>query len=188
MVGEPVETDRAWTGTWARPAAEPVAESETTDSQRGHPANRVTATVLGAPGTTVYVGQVPGDRHQAVLRREGREAVFATIVDPYRATDVVASVRPVETSGPVPAFALKVTRKDGGTDVIVVRYDQQRNGESEAPTQVEGGRTDALVSVVRLGETVRPIDMVMVGGHELSYADFSLKRDEPGIKCLEDSD
>ncbi len=170
-----------WSGTWSRDAAEPVLESETTDARAGHPANKVTATVLGGPGSTVFAGTVPGDRHQAVVRRHGREAVFAVVVDPYMASDAVESIRLLDTGGPVPAYGVAVKRADAGTDLIVVRADQQREGNPAAPTSFRSGKTDALVSVVRLDAEGEPVEMGMIGGTALTFGDRRLLP-EAGIR------
>ena len=186
MAGEPTTTDANWSATWARPAvtAEPdqgPGESAPNDDRRTHPAGEVKAIVLGAPGTTVYTGTVPGGRHQAVIRREGKEAVFAAVIDPYRAGDAVKSVERFKIEGPVPAYGLKVTRTDGGTDLIIVRWDQQTGGKPAGPSTGEEVTTNALVSVVRLDASGKVLDMGLLGGTELTAAGKSLSLDAPGI-------
>ncbi|NLF30582.1 MAG: alginate lyase family protein [Planctomycetes bacterium] len=171
----PVTTGADWTGTWRRDAS--------TDGDDGpaRPANEVKATVLGAPNTTIYTGVVPGDRHQAVLRRTGNEAIFATVVDPYRAADAVTAVEAMDLQGPVPACGLRITRADGGTDLVIVRYDGQTGGEPAAATTFEGGRTDALVTVIRFNAdgTVRRIGMT--GGTQAACGTAALALEAPGI-------
>jgi len=179
-----------WAGTWTRPAVaveegQEFDESVPDDDRRTHPANEVRAVVLGAEGTTVYAGTVPGGRHQAILRRKGREATFGAVIDPYKASDAVASVEQLTLAGPVRAYGLKVKRADGGTDLIVVRYDQQTGGQLAAPTTFEGGRTNALVSVVRIDADGRPVELGMLGGTELFFGGKGLKLDAPGIAWSE---
>ncbi|MFW6154948.1 MAG: heparinase II/III domain-containing protein [Planctomycetota bacterium] len=166
---KPTTTDADWTGTW----------------RRTEPANEVSATVLGAPGTTVYTGVVPGDRHQAVLRRQGREAIFATIVDPYRKTDTVAAAEPMDLDSPVPACGLRITRADGGTDVVIVRYDQQTGGAPAPATTFDGGGTDALVTIIRFAPDGTVRRMVMTGGTEAVCGSEALTLDAPGTAFSE---
>ena len=187
IVGEPVVTSDNWSATWARPAVtvEPEQEfdeSVPNDDRRTHPANEVKAIVLGAEGTTAYTGTVPGGRHQAVIRREGRDVVFAAVVDPYRAGDAVKATEQFDLTGAVPACGLKVTRTDGGMDIIIVRWDQQAGGKPAEASTGAGVTTNALVSVVRLDAGGKVIDMGLLGGTELKVAGKSLSLDAPGIK------
>jgi hypothetical protein len=181
LAAAPVTTGAKWTGTWQRPASDGDPQAGAPDEQRAHPASTVTATVVGEPGTTVYVGQVPGGRHEAVLRRRASSTIFATAVAPYAAGDAVNSVARMELAGDVPGYGLKISRADGGTDVIIVRYDLQKDGRPGAPTGFDGGRTNALVSVVRLNVLAQPVELGMVGGTELACGQVVLTADQPGI-------
>jgi len=186
MMTKPTTADGNWSATWARPAVtvaegQEFDESVPNDERRSHPANEVKALVVGHKGTTVYTGTVPGGRHQAVLRRTGKEAVFAAVVDPYKAVDAVKSAEQFKVTGPVPAYGLKVTRSDGGTDLIIVRWDQQPGGKPAAASSGQGVTTNALVSVVRLDAKGKPITMGLLGGTELKAAGKSLSLDAPGI-------
>ncbi|NIA21387.1 MAG: hypothetical protein GWP05_05335, partial [Anaerolineaceae bacterium] len=187
MVTKPLKLDGNWTGTWKREAVT-VAEGQEfddsvpNDDRRTHPANEVKAIVVGEPGTTIYVGTVPGGRHQAVIRRKGAETVFATVIDPYKASDAVKSAESFKTSGPVPAYGLKVLRSDGGTDLIIVRYDRQAEGKPAAASTGDGLTTNALVTVVRLDAGGKVIEMGLVGGTEAKAAGKVLKVGKPGIR------
>lgn len=189
----PVETADAWTGVWSREAVtvaagQEFAETVPDDDRRTHPASEVKAVVVGGPASTVFVGQVPGGRHQAVLRRQGTETVFAAVIDPFKAADVVARAESFDVTGPVPAYGLKVTRTDGGTDLILVRFDPQTGGKpAEAST---GGNvtTNALVTVVRMkGDEVLDLgliggtDVTLAGGLKLRSGESSLKAESVGI-------
>jgi len=172
-----------WTGTWRREAlAEADPNDAIPDERRKHPANEVKAVVVGAEGTTVYCGQVPGGRHEAVLRRQGKATVFAAVVDPYKASDAVKSAESFGVEGPVPAYGLKVTRADGGTDLIFVRYDQQVGGKLAAVSKGAGIETDALVTVVRLDGGGKAVAIGIVGGTKASCAGKGVSLDAPGIK------
>ncbi len=171
---EPVRTGAAWTGTWRRDAS-------TDDGGRARPANEVKATVLGAEASTVYTGVVPGGRHQAILRRRGSEAIFATIVDPYRKMDAVAAVETMDLRGPVPACGLRVTRADGGADVVIVRYDQQTDGRPAPATTFDDGKTDALVTIIRFDADGTVLRMGMTGGTEAVCGDEVLTLEALGI-------
>ncbi|MCI5135332.1 MAG: hypothetical protein D3920_09735 [Candidatus Electrothrix sp. AW2] len=159
-------TANNWTGNWTREAMEPNKDSEKIDEQLGGPANHVRATLLGVPNTEVFIGQGVGvgERQRAVFRRKGKEATFISVIDPYKALDVVRSVEPLKVKGPVRAEGLKVVRHDGGTDLIVVRYDPQSDGEPAAPSSFSGGKTDALVTIVRYDKTNNIIKSIKTGG------------------------
>ena len=190
MAMGPKKVDGNWTGVWTRPAVTVEAgqefdESVPNDDRRSRPANEVRATVVGCKGSQVYVGTVPGGRHQAVVRREGKEAVFAAVIDPYKASDAVKGVEAFDVKGPVAATGLKVTRTDGGTDLIIVRWDQQTGGKPAAASTGGGLTTDALVAVVRLDKGGKVVDMGMVGGTTLQApAGKSLALEAPGIAWM----
>lgn len=184
LATEPKETAGDWSGVWRRDAravaGDPNAESD--DVRRIHPASEVKATVLGAAGTTVYAGATPGERHEVVLRRKGKETVFAAVIDPYKASDAVKAVEQVKVDGPVPAYGLKVTRTDGGTDLIVVRYDVQSGGKPAAPSSGQGVATNALVTVVRLDASGKVLSMGILGGTEASAGSRKITLEAPGIQ------
>ncbi|MFQ6130642.1 MAG: heparinase II/III family protein [Armatimonadota bacterium] len=165
-VRPPSQLATYWTGTWRRDA----------------PTNTVTAILVGAPDTIVYVGQDVDERHRVVARREGREAVFAAVVDPYADSDAVASVERLTIPGGLRAYGLRVKRRDGGTDLIVVRYDQQTDGRPGESSSLDGGSTNALISIVRLDGKGGVAELGMVGGTELSYGGERLTLDQPGIR------
>jgi len=163
LAAGPEAANGPWTGVWEREATEGDPDAKTTDGRRGGPASRVSATVLPSQQRTdAWVGGVPGDRHQAVLRRTGRDVTFACVVDPYLAIDVVASAKTIDVDGPVRASAVEVARRDGGTDLIIVRYDPMPDGTPGAPSVVRGIKTQSLVTVVRLDAK----------GKEMSRADL----------------
>lgn len=160
----PQTTSNPWTATWVRPA------------------NQVKVTVLGAPETQIIAGRDVDERDRVLIRRRGRTAVFASIIDPYKAVDVVKSVEPLEVTGSVGGYGLKVTRLDGGTDLILVRFDPQADNTLAGPSSFPGGRTDALVSVVRLDAAGKPIECGFVGGTTLTCGGKTLARSAPGIQ------
>ena len=175
-----------WTGVWTRPAVtvtegQAFADTVPNDDRRSHPANEVKATVVGRPGTQVFVGTVPGGRHQAVLRRTGRQTVFATVVDPYKSSDVVKTAEQFDVDGPVPAYGLKVTRNDGGVDLILVRWDPQTDGKPAAASTGGGVTTDGLVTVVRLDAKGKVTRTILVGGTLLKSGDKTVELAAPGI-------
>lgn len=154
-----------WRGVWRRDAAGPNPEAESGDARRGGPASRVSATLLpGASATRAWVGAVAGGRHQAVIRRVGRDVTFACVVDPFRATDAVKSAQVVELRGPVSGTAARVTRAGGGVDWIVVRYDPMADGAAAGASTFERFTTRALVTVIRLDASGAQIDRLDVGG------------------------
>ena len=184
-----VETSSTWAGVWKRDAVtvtkdQEFAEEVPMDDRRSHPANEVKVLVVGEPGTTVFTGTVPGGRHEAVLRRQSQDTVFAAIVDPYRAGDAVKSAEKFAVEGPVPAYGLKVARTDGGTDLVIVRYDQQKDGKPAAASTGQGVATDALVTVVRLDAGGKVIGLGMIGGTTVKVADQALTLDAPGVKWM----
>ena len=196
MVTKPKTLDGNWTGTWKRDAVTVAEGQEFDDSvpeddRRTHPANEVKVIVVGQPGSTVYVGHVPGGRHQAIIRRKTKETVFAAVIDPYKASDAVKAVEAFEVKGPVPAYGLKVVRSDGAIDLIIVRYDPQTDGKAAAPSSGADVTTNALVTVVsKKGFEV--VNMGMIGGTELSLSgglkmksgDASLEAEKLDIRWL----
>ncbi len=174
---EPVKTDGNWIGAWQRPAD--------TDGERPHPANHVRVIVAGAPESEIYTGRNVDGRDQVIIRRTGTEAVFGAVIDPYQASDAVAAVERFEVSGPVPAYGLRIRRTDGGTDLIVVRYDPQTDSQPAAASSVEQLKTNALVTVVRLDSAGKVIGMGLFGGTEASYADQRLSLDSAGNKWMQ---
>ncbi len=180
-VTAPKKMGDSWTGVWRREAAKPNPDAKATDARRGGPANEVKVIVLGEKGSAVYTGLVPGDRQQAIIRRTGKEAVFAAVIDPYMKSDAVKAVERIEVHGPVRACGLKVTRSDGGTDIIVVRFDSQKDGVPALPSAFQGGKTDALVSVVRLDEAGKVLRLGMIGGTGLAAGGKTLRSAKPGI-------
>ena len=181
MMAGATSVDGNWSGVWQREKTDPNPESETTDGKRGGPANRVSVTVLGKKGTQVTCGTVPGDRHQAVVRREGREAVFISVIDPYLESDAVKSVKALPVEGPVSSQGLIVTRADGGQDIIVVRYDPHAESKPAAASQFSEGQSDALVSVIRLNKDAQVIAMGIAGGTQVSWGKRSIAMPEAGI-------
>jgi hypothetical protein len=169
LVGEPLKTDTAWRGVWKCDVA---------------PASLVEATVLPGEGTTVYAGAVPGDRHQAVIRRQGTATTFLAVIDPYKDADAVKSAGEMRVDGAVPACGLKVSRTDGGTDLILVRYDPRKDNRLSPASAFDGGKTNALVSIVRLDPAGKAVVLGMVGGTTLAYGDKTLSLDTPGIRWL----
>jgi hypothetical protein len=176
------ELAASWIGTWRRDALPPDAGPEAGEQQRGHPASNVRVVLVGAPDTIVYVGQDVDGRHRVVARREGRATIFATVIDPYADSDVVASVEPLATRGALPAYGLRVKRRDGGTDLILVRYDEQTDGRPSEPSSIDEGSTNALIAIVRVDAQGNVRELGMVGGTELSYGGERLTLEEPGIK------
>jgi len=177
----PIEDALSWSGVWVRAAGEGDREAEPPDERRKHPANTVRVTVLSGDTATVFTGIVPGGRHQAVVRQHGSEAVFAAIIDPFRGSDAVEKVENLALTSPVAACGVKVTRADGGTDLIIVRYDQQIDAQLAAATTFDGGATNALVAVIRLDPRGNVTRMGMVGGTRLSCGPTELTSDAPGI-------
>jgi hypothetical protein len=84
----------------------------------------------------------------------------------------------------VAGSGLKVARTDGGTDIIMVRYDPQAGGKPAAASTAQGLTTDALVTVVRLDKDGKVLEMGVIGGTGASFGDKSIKLDSPGIKWL----
>ncbi|NQT89119.1 heparinase II/III family protein, partial [bacterium] len=153
-----------WTGIWEREATKPNPEADTSDGQRGGPANRVQAMVLAPMAMQVWLGNVPGGRQQAVLRTKGKDMTYVCVVDPFRASNVVESAERIDIPAPVPATAVKIVRKDGGTDLIVVRHDPMPDGQPAAASVFEGITTQSLVTVVRLDKAGKPISRLDLGG------------------------
>jgi len=175
-----------WKGVWRRQEAKVAQgqvfdESVPEDDRRSHPANEVKAFVVGEDGTTVFAGVVPGGRHQAVVRRQGKETVFAAVIDPFRGQDAVRSVERFAVEGPVPAFGLRVRRADGGTDIIIVRYDPQTAGAPAGASTGAGYSTDGLVSIVRLSRWGRVLSAGMAGGTMLTGRGVRLTSDSPAV-------
>ncbi|MCY3024449.1 MAG: heparinase II/III family protein [Planctomycetota bacterium] len=182
LVREPLTTDKDWSGVWRRDAAPPNPDAAEDDAKTGHPANRVQVTVLGEPQTAIHIGQNVDQRHQVVVRRQGKETVFAAVVNPYKDRDVVKSVGKLAVTGPVPAYGLRIGRDDGSADLIIVRYDPQKGGRPAEPSAFDGGKTDALISIARLDAKGAVTRLGMLGGTRFSFADQALTLDTPGIQ------
>ncbi len=176
-----VKQDGTWTGTWQREAVSAEEASENEDVRRAHPANKVTVMVLAEPGTSFFIGKTVDERDRVVVRRIGKETTFATVIDPYKATDAVKSAEAIKVDGPVGGYGVKISRADGGTDLVIVRYDTQEGGRPAEASKFDGGSTDALVTVVRLDKDGKVLRMGMVGGTEASYGQTKLTSAEPGI-------
>jgi hypothetical protein len=138
--------------------------------------------MLEAAGMQVIAGKDVDQRDRVLIRQRGREAVFASIINPYKASDVVKSVEPMKIEGPVSGYGLKVIRRDGGTDLIVVRFDPQVESRLAGPSTFGGGSTDALVSVVRMDGAGKVIETGFVGGMKLDCGGKKLVSAEAGIK------
>jgi hypothetical protein len=190
MARKHITSANNWTGTWSRAHPQPDSVAQPPPPgvarlarQAVEPlANIVTATLVGAPDTTLYLGQDVDERHRVVARREAKETTFAAVIDPYQATDAVASAEQFEVTGPIPAYGLRIKRTDGGTDLIIVRFDQQTAGKLAEPTAFPGGSTNALISIIRLDAQGNPTDLGLLGGTELSHSDQRLTLTTPGIK------
>ncbi len=182
LAAAPKITADTLTATWLRPAKAAIPAAGDTPAQRGNPANRVKVTVLGELQTQFIPGTDADQRHRLLVRRTGKQAVFASIINPYQSVDAVKSVQILSVEGPVAAYGLKVTRSDGGTDLIVVRFDPQTDGKLAAPSTFPGGTTDALVSVLRLDASGKPVETGIIGGTRLTFGDKSLATTPAGIK------
>jgi hypothetical protein len=181
-VGQVANLSTNWIGAWQRDAVPATPATATESAKPASPANLVEVTVLGAPSAQVFVGQNVDGRHQAVIRRQGKETVFAAIVDPYKDADGVALVEPLPATGPVPGCGLRVKRADGGTDLVLVRFDPQTGGMLAAPSAFDGGTTNALITVVRLDANGKVTELGMVGGTRLSVGTQSVALEQPGIR------
>ncbi len=158
MAAGPEMVKGSWSAVWER-------ETQKAASGRKRPENRVKVTVPPAQEKTeVWVGTVPGGRHQAVLRRRGRDVQFACVVDPYREYDAVKKVSTIKVKGPVAAHGLTIERTDGGTDIVVVRYDAMDEGNAAASSTFETYTTQALVTILRLDRAGKVISRVDLGG------------------------
>ncbi len=153
-----------WTGIWSRNATKPNPDAAAPNERHGHPATEVKTWVRPAPGMKVFTGNVPGDRQQAILRQTGNDATFVCLIDPYQEIDLVKSIEPLTTSGPIPATGVRVQRMDGGSDVIIIRNDPMFDGRPGATTGFAGTTTTAFVTVLRLDADGQPISRVDVGG------------------------
>jgi hypothetical protein len=181
--GDPKGVEGVWTGTWSREAVEAKPDPE--DASKtipGHPANNVKGMVVPAAGTQAFVGKDCDDRDRVILRRQAKETVFASIIDPYKASDVVKSVEEFKVDGPIPGYGMRVKRSDGGTDLVVVRFDPQTDNKLAGASTFEGGTTDALVSVIRLDGSGKVIESGFVGGTNLKFGDKTVTSEAPGIK------
>ncbi len=161
----------AWTGEWHRAAG------------KDNPANDVRVNLLGAPATTIYLCRDVDARDRVIVRRSGAEAVFASVINPYKGDSAVASVEPLKVDGPVPAAGLRVKRTDGGQDLIIVRFDPQTGNQLAAPSAFDGGKTNALVTVLRLdakGKLLAPSGFL--GGTFATCAGVTIDSSSPGIK------
>ena len=176
----PVTISGNWSGVWRREAN---AEVAATKNRPGNPANEIKVTVLGDGETKVFNGIAAVDDRQqrTVLRRTGTSAIFATVIEPFKASHVVKSVENIKVEGPVPGYGLKVTRTDGGTDVIIVRLDSQKDRKPAIASTFDGGTTDALVAVVRINDSGKVIEAGMVGGTRLVSGGKTLTSPEAGI-------
>jgi len=126
----------SWTGIWTREN------------------NRVVATVLPAPGTQACVAKVPGERHQALIRRRGSDVSFVALITPYLKGSVIKSAREVPVAAPHKLTRVEIERFDGGTDEVTVSYDPLLEGEPTSP----------LVSVVRKDAAGKQISALHLGG------------------------
>ncbi|MGD0089076.1 MAG: heparinase II/III family protein [Planctomycetota bacterium] len=181
-VREALTTDRDWSGVWRRDAAPPNPAAAEPDAQTGHPANRVQATLLGEPQTVVYAGENADQRQEIVVRRHCKETVFATVINPYKDLNVVKSVEKLTVTGPVPAYGLRILRDDGSSDVLVVRYDPQKDGRPAEPSSFEGGKSDALIAVARLDAKGMVLKLGMLGGTQFSFGGQGVTQEKPGIE------
>jgi hypothetical protein len=151
---EPIKTDQNWTGAWSREEAAPDPAAEGGEAQVGHPANVIDVTLVGAPNTAIYLGRNVDQRDQVVVRREGKEATFAAVIDPYQDLQVVQTVERLEVAGPVPAYGLRVHRAPlnppkvggkGGTDLNPPKVGG-KGGTDLNPPKVGGkGGTDLII-------------------------------------------
>lgn len=172
-----------WSATWNRDAKAAIAA--TTHGVAAQPAslaNEIKVTVVGDGETQVFTGVGPDGQHKVMLRRKGTSATFACVIDPYKAGDAVKRVESFKVGGAVPAYGLKVSRADGGTDLIIVRYEGRKEGQLAPESSFEGGTTDALVSVVRLDATGNMVELGLVGGTNLKYGGKTLNLEKPGIR------
>ena len=177
LTQDPVTINGDWSGVWQREA---VVEDKKAKIA-GHPANEIKVTVLGDGETKVYNGTCPDERQKAVLRRSGTSAIFTAVIEPFKNDGVAKSVENMKVNGPVPGYGLKVTRMDGGVDLIIVRLDAQKEHKLAAASTFDKGTTDALVSVVRTDSSGKVIEAGMIGGTRLVSGDKTLTLPGPGI-------
>ena len=71
---------------------------------------------------------------------------------------------------PIPATGVKVARSDGGTDLVIVRFDPQTDGKPAGESTFPGGKTDALVTVIRLDANGAVARLDMIGGTKATIA------------------
>jgi hypothetical protein len=181
LTRDPVTINGNWSGVWSREANTEVAA---TRSRPGNPANEIKVTVLGDGETRVFDGIAAVDDRQqrTVLRRTGTSAVFEAVIEPFKESHAVKSVVNIKVEGPVPGYGLKVARADGGTDLIIVRLDPQKDRKPAAASMFESGTTDALVAVVRMDGSGKVIEAGMIGGTKLVSGDKTVAIPEAGIK------
>ena len=177
MTQDPVTISGSWSGVWKREAIAEDKKAKVT----GSPANEVNVMVLGDGETKVYNGTCPDERQKTILRRSGTSTMFAAVIEPFKDGRVVKSAENIKVSGPVPAYGLKVTRTDGGIDLIIVRLDAQKDHKLAAASTFDNGTTDALVSVVRMDRSGKVIETGMLGGTRLVSGSKTLTLPGPGI-------
>ena len=170
MTQEPRPIQGDWTGFWKREAKPSV-----------NPANDIKVTVLGAGETQVYAGIGADDRQKSVLRRSGTSAIFAAVIEPFKDGRTVKALERVTLEGPVPGYGIKVTRADGGTDLILVRFDAQKERKPAAASTFADGSTDALVAVVRKDASGKVSEAGMLGGTKLASGNKTLTLPSAGI-------
>ena len=171
MTLDPVTVNGNWSGIWKREAA-----------AGGKDPGELKVTVLENGETKSFCGIGADDRQKAVLRRTGTSAVFTALIEPFKVIRAVKAAENFSLKGPVPGYGLKVTRVDGGTDLIIVRLDPQKNQKPAGVTTFEGGTTDALVSVVRMDNSGKVIEAGFIGGTKLTGGGKTLTSSEAGIK------
>jgi len=170
LTREPRPIQGDWTGIWRREAKPSV-----------NPANDIKVTVLGDGETQAFAGIGADDRQKTVLRRSGTSAVFAAVIEPFKDGHLVKAAERVTLEGPVPGYGIKVTRADGGTDLILVRFDAQKERKPAAASTFAGGLTDALVAVVRKDASGTVIEAGLLGGTKLASGHKTLTLPSAGI-------
>ena len=142
------ETDASYSITW-RNVLDIREDPPRVDAEAG-----MKLTMLGAPGTQVYLGQAPGERkmsnvdqgeilHVLCARRRDSEHVdpFVSILEPFRGQPCLKGV----TALPVEAH---------GRDAVALRVDMEE-------------RTDYLISLAAEGESADPARITLEGGDVL---------------------
>ena len=174
---EPVTVKGEWSGLWKREA---VAEDKKAKII-GNPANDIKVTVIGDGETQVYAGIGADDRQKTVLRRSGTSAIFAAVIEPFKDGHLVKAAERITLEGPVPGYGIKVTRADGGIDLILVRFDAQKERKPAAASTFADGSTDALVAVVRKDASGKVSEAGMLGGTKLASGNKALTLPSAGI-------